>query len=303
MPHPGLYLKREQVSQKLQAMKAAISGSTGFMGSEITGMLNDMGYEVIPLSREDLYGATEALSQKLEGATVVIHLAGAPLHKRWTRKQKKAIYHSRIDTTTNLVQAMEGLPDKPRVFVCASGVNIFPEQGTHTEDSDARASGFLGDVCRDWEAEAARASAFCRTLHFRFGMVLGRGGGALEKMKLPFNLFVGGPVAGGKQMVTWVQMEDVLGAMRFALQTQALEGPVNVCAPNPVNNATFSKALGKALHRPSWLPVPAFAVRLLYGEMATMVTRGVTVLPGKLTNLGYTFKHPDIDEALKVSVG
>ena len=283
-------------------MKAAISGSTGFMGSEMVNTLSGQGYEIIPLSRKDIYGPPQALSHQLEGATVVIHLAGAPLHKRWTRKQKEAIYDSRIDTTRKLVQAMALLSQKPEVFICASGANIYPEEGTHTEDSEAIAEGFLGNVCRDWEREAARASAFCRTLHFRFGMVLGQGGGALEKMKLPFKLFVGGPVAGGKQMVSWVQMQDVLGVLQFALKTPALAGPVNVCSPNPVNNATFSKALGKALHRPAWMPVPAFAVRLLYGEMATMVTHGVTALPKKLTHLGYTFKHPDIGEALNRSV-
>ena len=279
-------------------MKAAISGSSGFQGSAVTAMLREMGFEVIPLQRKDLYGSPEGLSNKIRGAEVVIHLAGAPIIGRWTPKYRKEIYHSRIQTTRNLANAMEMLEEKPGTFICASGVDIYPPGGTYTEESTAIAGNFLGKVCQDWEAEALKAPAEVRVLNFRFGVVLGRDGGALPKLALPFRFFVGGPIASGRQMFSWVHLDDVLHVFRFAMENKNLSGPVNVCSPQAVTNKQLSKAIGRKLNRPAFIPVPAFFLKLVLGKGAMMLTEGQEALPKKLEDQGFEFQFPEIGKAL-----
>lgn len=280
-------------------MKAAISGSSGFQGSAVGAMLREMGYEVIPLSRKDLYGSPEGLSEKIRGAEVIIHLAGAPIIGRWTRKYMKEIYDSRILTTRNLANAMEMLEGKPHTFICASAVGIYPTRGSFAEDSTAIAGNFLGKVCQDWEAEASKAPESVRVLNFRFGIVLGKEGGALPKLALPFRLFAGGRIASGKQMVSWVHLQDVLRIFRFALENKALSGPVNITSPQPVTNHQLSQTIARTLGRPAFFPVPAFALRLAFGQGAMMLTEGQQALPKKLQDAGFLFQFPEIKDALK----
>lgn len=280
-------------------MKAAISGSSGFQGKAVTDMLKVLGYEVVSLSRKDLYGSPENLADRIRGAKVVIHLAGAPIIGRWTPKYKQEIFDSRILTTHNLANAMNRLEKKPHTFICASAVGIYPTQGVFTEDSREVAGNFLGKVCKDWEAAAAEAPVEVRVLNFRFGIVLGKQGGALPKLAMPFRLFVGGRIASGKQMFSWVHLSDVLQIFRFTLENKTLSGPVNICTPQPVSNQHLSKAIARTLGRPAFLPVPAFALRLVFGDGAMMLTEGQEALPQKLLEAGFRFQFPEIKHALK----
>ncbi|MFP4064214.1 MAG: TIGR01777 family oxidoreductase [Bacteroidales bacterium] len=280
-------------------MKVAISGSTGFVGSKVASLFQLQGHEILPLRRPDFRLQPEELAKKLSGSAVIIHLAGEPILQRWTAANRRRIYNSRINTTSLLTESMRHMNPKPEVFICASGVDIYPHEGVYTESAEEIASTFPGEVCRDWEREAAAARKTCRTLMFRFGVILGPDGGALQKMLLPFRLGLGGKIASGKQMMSWVHIEDVLGAMQYALQQPQLEGPVNVCAPGAVTNAEFSRILARTLHRPSFLPLPSFALRMVFGEAASLVTRGRTVVPEKLQFTGYPFRFPDLESALK----
>ncbi len=279
--------------------KIAISGATGFIGSRLQSKYKAKGHEVVAISREMLYGEPEALARAISGSKVVIHLAGAPLIARWTHKNRRIIYDSRIQTTRNLVNAMKLLDKKPETFICGSAVNIYPFDGTYTEESPGRASHFAGKVCQDWELEANKAGDFVRTLNFRFGVVLGKNEGALKKMELPFKLGFGGKIGNGKQMMTWVHINDVVGAMEFAINKPNLEGPVNVCSPNPVSNKEFTKTLAGVLKKPAFIPVPPFALKLLYGKGSIVIIKGLSAIPEKLEKAGYTFQHPTLDEALE----
>lgn len=284
-------------------MKIAISGSSGLIGSSLVTMFKGEGDKVITLGRDILYGPAEKLADYLYGVQVVIHLAGAPINMRWTKKNKDEIYNSRIVTTRNLVDAMKMMPSKPEVFICASAANIYPESGTHTEDSKEVADSFLGVVSRDWEKEAAKASEFCRTLHFRFTMVISAKGGALKTMLIPFKLGVGGKVGSGRQIVSWIHLHDLGQAVLFAIKTKELEGAVNIASPNPVDNEELSKTLGKVISRPSFNRVPPFMLKLLYGKASRLVIRGVKVLPARLLDAGFKFKFPFLEQALEQELG
>ncbi len=280
-------------------MKIIISGSTGFLGSKAANMFSSGGHEVVGAGRELFSLDAEALAKELQGAGAIIHLAGAPILRRWTKKWQREIYESRVKTTRRLTDAMHFMEQKPRVFICASAVGIYPDTGVHDERSDAVAGGFLGKVCRDWEAAAARAPEGCRTLMFRFGIILGSDGGALKQMLLPFRLGLGGRIAGGRQKMSWVHIDDVLGAMLFALEDQQLTGPVNICSPGPVTNADFTRVLARTLRRPAMLPIPSFILRLAFGKGAGVLTGGQCALPAKLEASRYRFRFPGLEDALK----
>ena len=279
--------------------KIILSGQTGFLGSNLSSFLNDSGYDVVGLGRKDFLLEPDALVGKLEGAQVIIHLAGAPIIGRWTVSYQKEIYDSRILTTRKLVAAMGLLKQKPDVFLCASAVGIYPDQGLHDESSGLVSEGFLGEVCTDWEAEAKRASKMCRTVMLRFGVMLGQSGGALKKMALPFKFGLGGRIGSGKQMMSWIHIEDVLAAIHFAITQPGIKGPVNVTSPNPVSNKTFTITLARVLRRPAIFPMPAFMLRLVLGKGAVVLTGGQTAFPAKLQQNGFVFKHPDLEPALQ----
>lgn len=281
-------------------MKIVISGSTGFLGSKISSFFSEQGHEVVGLVRDDFKKDVSDLAQKLAGAKYVIHLAGAPVMKRWTKAYRKEIYDSRILITRLLVDTMAAMDAPPPHFICASAIGVFPDQGEHCETSTETADNFLGKVCRDWETEAMRAQEYCwRVLIFRFGIILGKEGGALPKMLVPFKNGLGGQIASGKQMMSWVHIDDVVDVFRFATDHMKFKGVVNICTPNPVSNKEFTETLAGVLLKPAWFRVPAIALRMVYGEGATVLTGGQTAIPCNLNDSGYEFIFADLDKALK----
>jgi hypothetical protein len=238
----------------------------------------------------------------LRDVKAVIHLLGEPVDQRWSEDAKIKIRESRVLGTRSLVSALQALPEaeRPAVLVSQSATGYYGPRGDAPLDEDASSGDdFLAGVVSAWEHEAAVAAELMRVVCTRTGVVLSRGGGALAKMLPFFKLGVGGPVAGGRQYVSWIHLDDVVGAVLRCVDDTAAEGPVNVTAPNPVTNAELSRALGHVLGRPAVLPVPGMAVKLLYGEMAEIVTTGQRALPARLTSLGYEFRHTELEAALR----
>jgi uncharacterized protein len=242
---------------------------------------------------------------KVEECDAVLHLAGENVFaKRWNAAFKQMLVDSRVKSTTNIADALKRKPRRadgsPKTLVNASAIGIYGPHGDEelTEESPA-GSDFLSRLCVDWEAAThAVEAAGVRSTQVRVGVVLDKNGGALAKLLTPFKLFVGGPVGSGKQYMSWIHHDDMVGLFLFALDTPGCVGPINGIAPNPVTNREFSKALGKALHRPAIFPTPGFALKLLLGEVADVVTNGQRVLPRKALALGYPFRYPTIDGAL-----
>jgi uncharacterized protein (TIGR01777 family) len=245
---------------------------------------------------------TEAFSE----VAGVIHLLGEPVAQRWSDAAKREIHDSRVLGTRNLIDGLRGAGPRLSVLVSQSASGFYGPHGSEVVDESTPAgSDFLADVVVAWETEA-RAGAEelgLRVALARTGVVLSSSGGALETMLTPFKLGVGGPVAGGSQFIPWVHQDDVVGALLYALDNPSVSGPLNVTAPAPATNKELSRSLGRALHRPSFVPVPGFAIKLLYGEMGSIVTTGVRAEPKKLLELGYPFRHPSLDEAVRAAVG
>jgi len=303
-------------------VKVTVTGATGTLGRQVVAELSTRGDEVTVLSRDPerargaLGPAVRALewadpkaeappAESLEGQDAVVHLLGEPVAQRWTEEAKKEIRDSRVLSTRNLVAALHDARSGPTVLVSQSASGWYGARGDEKVDESEPAAGdFLARVCVEWEAEATKAEELgARVVLTRTGVVLSETGGALEKMLPPFKLGVGGPVAGGRQYVPWVHTDDVVGSLLHCLDSEAARGPVNVTAPEPVTNAELSKALGRVLHRPAVAPVPAFAIKALYGEMAAIVTTGVRAVPARLEELGYAFRRPGLDDALRAATG
>jgi len=296
-------------------MKLVITGGTGFIGSALCARLLELGHSLILFTRAPAPAAASAdkkwltwkpgssgsWEQAIEGVDGVINLAGEPIARRWTEKQKEKIASSRIDTTRALVTTIAKAKEKPKFLINASAVGYYGPRGNETFTEEAGpGSDFLSRVCSAWENEAKRAEDYgARVITLRTGIVLGKGGGALARMLLPFKLFVGGPLGSGAQWMSWIQLEDVIGLILFLLEHPDARGAINVTAPNSVTMNEFCKSLGDVLNRPSWAPVPTFALRLLLGEMADMLLTGQRVLPAQAQKLGYTFKYPTLREALE----
>jgi uncharacterized protein len=284
-------------------MRVAITGATGTIGREVVRQLRERGDEVIGVSR-DPYASTDldAMSWDtidLSGCDGVIHLAGSPIDQRWTESGKKKILDSRVETTRKVVDALRTADPRPAVLVSQSAEGYYPRGSAPVSEDSPPGSGFLTDVVMAWEAEARKAEELgVRVVITRTGLVLARDGGPLKKMMLPFKLGVGGPVAGGEQPFPWIDVADAAGAMIFMLDTNGASGPVNLVAPETHTNKTFTKALGRAIHRPTVMPVPEFALKVLYGEMGSTVTEGSNPDPAKLLALGYQFLHPTLASAL-----
>jgi len=291
-------------------MKIAVTGASGLIGSALVPALEASGHEVVQLVRRAAEGPSELAwdpaagsidAERLAGVDAVVNLSGATIGRRWTAARKREILASRVDSTTFLAETLAALEPRPMVLVCAGGVGIYGDRGDEilTEESEL-GTGFLAEVGTAWEeaAEPARAAGI-RVVNFRQGIVLARKGGALARLLTPFKLGVGGRVGSGKQWWSWVSMDDLVGAYRFALEG-GLEGPVNLVSPSPATNAQFVKALGRALHRPTVFPLPAVAVKTLFGEMGdAALLQGQRALPARLLEAGFTFDYAELDAAFE----
>jgi uncharacterized protein (TIGR01777 family) len=297
-------------------MNVTLTGATGLIGTKLVHALRDRGDTATVLSRspdkartalrveaqawDPLAGAAPA--DALRGRDAVIHLAGEPVAQRWNDKVKRAIRESRETGTRNLVDGIRAAgAEGPKVLVSSSAVGYYGKHGDErVPESAPPGDDFLAGVCVGWEREADAAAVLgLRVVKIRTGVVLDKSGGALKTMLPPFRLGAGGPVAGGDQYMPWIHVDDLVALYLRALDDDGWSGAYNGSAPEPVTNKAFGKALGKALHRPAIAPVPAFALRLLYGDMAEIVTEGQRAVPERPLAGGFTFRHPDLDEALR----
>lgn len=295
-------------------MRVAITGGSGYLGTLLVQRLRGAGHDAFavrrgPASDEQAMwdpAAAWVRPGTFEGAEAIVHLSGTPTAgARWTPARRAALRAARIDSTRVLVQHLETLAQPPRVLVTASAVGYYGETGDREADEDApQGSGFLAELVADWEREAAAAGARgTRVVHARFGPTLARNSELIERLLLPFRLGIGGRIGSGSQWFSWVASEDAAAAVAFMLEEPSLSGPVNVVAPGVVRNAEFTRALGRALHRPALLPVPGFALQLLFGRGITdeMLLISQRAIPAKLLAAGFRFAYPTIDEALAAS--
>lgn len=296
-----------------------MTGATGLIGSALVAALTGRGDTVVALTRDasklssslrpefdavtwPLPDQTPPPPSAIAGADAVVHLLGEPISQRWTPAVKERIRSSRVATTRNLVATLRAIDagERPKVLVSQSATGYYGPRGDEElPETAAAGDDFLAGVVKDWEAEAqAAAPDGVRVVCTRTGVVLAPKGGALAKMLPPFRLGLGGPVGSGRQYLPWVHLEDVVGAVLYCLDNAAASGPVNLTAPAPATNREFSRALGRALHRPAVMPVPALALKLLYGEMSTIILTGQRAIPARLGELGYEFRQPDLEHAL-----
>jgi uncharacterized protein (TIGR01777 family) len=295
--------------------RVLITGGTGLIGRALSASLISDGYQVIVLSRNPEDNQTLPKGVRItgwdartaggwghlaDGADAVVNMAGAPLNRWWTPRYKRIIRESRVSAGRAVVEAVEQAAAKPRVVIQASGIGRYGPQGDEIVTEEAGPGhGFLGQTAVAWEASTAPVEDFgVRRAIIRSGIVLTTDGGALPLMMLPFRFFLGGPLGSGEQWLSWIHIEDQVRAIRFLIQNPAAQGPFNVTAPNPVTNAEFSRRLGNAMDRPAFFRVPAFAIRLALGEMSTVVLHGQRALPEELLRLGFTFRFPELRQAL-----
>jgi uncharacterized protein (TIGR01777 family) len=296
-------------------MKVAVTGATGLIGSALVPFLRSGGHEAAPLRRLSASGrgggddpswdpATGALSDgALDGVDAVVHLAGENIAaRRWTPAQKARIRDSRVQGTARLSQRLANLTQPPATLVAASAIGYYGDRGEELLNEDSSSGDdFLSEVCRQWEAASLPAAEKgIRVVHLRLGIVLSPRGGALAKMLLPFKLGAGGRIGTGQQYMSWIALDDAVGAIGHALTDSNLSGPVNAVAPHPVTNLEFTKTLGKVLSRPTLFPMPAFAARMALGEMAdALLLASSRVEPRRLAGSGYSFQYPTLEAALR----
>ncbi len=296
-------------------MRVLITGGTGFLGQALAGRLQEAGYEVIVLSRQPERArlppgmqavrwdgrASTGWAHLADGAFALINLAGESIGQRWTEAIKRRIRESRLNAGHAVVAAVAAARTKPQVLLQASAVGYYGPRGDErlTED-DPPGNDFLARLAVDWEASTQPVEAMgVRRIILRTGLVLEQEGGALARLLLPFRLFVGGPLGSGRQGWSWIHRADWVEAVKFLMERPDARGPYNLTAPQPVSNAEFSRVLGRVLGRPSWLPVPALALRLMFGEGADFLLTGQFVLPKRLLEAGFAFRYPDLESALR----
>lgn len=299
-------------------MKILVSGSTGMVGTAVVEMLRQRGHTVCRLVRPEtakrlasgpastdvrwdpVGGQLDAAAA--EGAQAVVHLAGATIAGRWNEARKRLLRESRVDATRHLVAALSQFARPPRTFIGTSAVGYYGDRGDEELDESRPAgAGFLAELARDWEMESSRAANFgARVLTLRYGVIFDAHAGALPQILVPFRLGIGGRLGSGNQWMAWLTLTEAVHIIRYALENEALRGPCNAVAPNPVRNREFTAILGKVLRRPTIFPVPAFAVRLALGEMAdALLLASQRAVPKKLQEAGYRFEHPELEPALR----
>jgi uncharacterized protein (TIGR01777 family) len=297
-------------------MNFLLTGATGFIGNRLIAELlkrqHTVGYftrkvRPSPLRHVGQYywdfNAPPA-AEPFRDVDIVVHLAGEPVAQRWTPEVKRQIRSSRVEGTRSLVNTMSRLPKPPAVLICASAIGLYGDRGDEQlTEASAPGKGFLPEVCEEWEAEANRAErAGIQVVNFRIGIVLGPEGGALKQMLLPFKLGAGGVIAGGQQWMSWIHVDDLVSLLVYSAENLVV-GPVNATAPNPVRNSDFTRSLAAAVHRPAIFPIPGFALKLLYGEMAEVLLGSQRVLPAAAQAAGFEFAYPTLDGALKQLLG
>ena len=298
-------------------MKVAVTGSTGLVGKNLTAFLTGGGHQVLAVTRKYTTDADDSIRwdpivkeierEKLAGVDAVVHLAGENIgDRRWSRKQKAKIRDSRVNGTCFLAETLAAMDSPPKMLVCASAVGIYGDRGDEVlDESSPPGEGFLSEVCREWEAaaEPAREKGI-RVVHLRFGVILTPEAGALRKMLLPFKLCAGGVFGNGRQFWSWIGIDDVISAILHALVHESLHGPVNVVAPEAVTNREFTRTLARVLRRPAFFPLPAFVARLLLGEMAdALLLASTRVVPKKLLDSGFVYRHTDLETTLRHVLG
>ena len=288
-----------------------VTGVSGPIGTGLLASFEPQGTQIVRLVRGHAQNAAQVSWDPLvslspaavSGFDVVVHLAGESVVGRWTEEKKKAIRESRVQGTRNLAAALAESEAKPRVLVCASAVGFYGDRGEEVlREESPGGQGFLPEVCREWEdASRIAAEAGIRTVNIRIGLVLSAKGGALGNMLKPFKLGLGGRIGSGQQWWSWIHVDDIVGGIHHAMRTESLSGPVNLVAPNPVQNAEFTKVLASVLRRPAFFPVPEFALRLAFGKMAAgeLLLASQRVEPGKLGASGYTFRFRELRAALE----
>jgi uncharacterized protein (TIGR01777 family) len=298
-------------------MKILITGASGLIGKALQESFKQKGHQMLLASRSEAKddrhiqwsvetGFRDEDLSTLEGLDAVVHLAGENVSGlRWTDEKKKAIRDSRVFGTRSMIETFDKLAEKPKVFISGSAIGFYGDRGDEelTESSSAGKT-FLAEVCREWESESRRAEDLgIRTVLLRTGIVLSKDGGALATMLTPFKFGVGGVVGDGKQWMSWISLDDVVGIVNFVLENETVRGAVNVVAPNPVSNEEFTKSLGTVLYRPTFLPLPEFAVHMVFGEMGdALLLDSTKVIPKRLTDTGYQFKFTNLREALENAV-
>ena len=294
-------------------MNITVTGASGFIGNHLIHELLDAGHSIHALGRKRNASLPQAVrfsewrsaeseppSEALATADAIVYLAGESVAQRWTPDVKQRIRGSRVDGTQNLVNALAKQSRRPQVLVCASAIGYYGSRGDEVlTETSAPGSDFLAQVVIDWEQAARQAEALgIRVVPLRFGVVLGKGGGALAKMLPPFRLGLGGRLASGQQWMSWIHVDDVIALIRFSLDNSAARGPMNATSPHPVRNAEFTEQLAAALHRPAIFPVPKFALKTLFGEMAEAILASQRVLPKAAQSAGFQFQYPELRPAL-----
>lgn len=279
-------------------MRISISGASGFTGSYLVRELVKQGHEVVKMNRDSFSMPLEEFTRmKIEGSDAVINLAGAPIIRRWTEPWKEEIRNSRILTTRKIAEAIRLATAKPMVLISASAVGIYDSINSHTEESLNFGTGFLADVCKEWESEAEAVKDICRVTVLRQGIVIGKGG-MLGKVRTPFSIGLGAKIGNGKQALSFIHIDDLAGIVGMILKNPETSGVYNAVAPWPTTNIHFTEVLGKVLNQPALLAVPKFVLKLIYGEGAQTLTEGQKVLPDRLMKLNFPFKYPTIEKAL-----
>lgn len=296
-------------------MRIAITGGTGFVGTQVKEQMLKAGHHLYILTRSpEKYTDSPQVTyvgwlkeeykpeQELPALDAVINLAGESLNSgRWTEKRKQSILNSRIKATEAVLDLIDALPEKPEVLINASAVGFYGQSKTKTFTEETTDSGtdFLANVVVEWEKRASQAvEKGVRTVYVRFGLILGEEG-ALPKMVLPYKFMIGGDLGSGEQWMSWIHIEDVVGLINFALHNKQIQGPMNGTAPNPKRNKDFGKTLGDVLNRPHWIPAPSFALKAALGDMSTLLLDGQSVIPKKAIASGYTFRYPELSPALE----